>query len=638
MTLRSIRAAVGWSLWLTAALILNDLARLPLAGLRPAGAREAAAALVAAGLPLYGSAALIFLIFTAALSHLREARRGPSPEAAARILPWIAGAAFSALILAASGSILAGEPGTGRWSGAGLLPGLMATALGALASGWSTARLFRSAQRDGGGGRRAAAIIVLPLLLFALLAAPLVVRAAQRPPARSGSPAGSGHPDILLVVADSLRADALGCCGGSPGVTPALDGLAARGASMTTAMAAAPASAASVGSIMTGRLPSGHGLRWRGGRLAEGALTLAGTLRSQGYRTAAFVSSPVLSAAQDLDRGFDTWNDWHDDRLFARYPTALFSRLRVVAGGRPRSGAPPAAEMVDRALAWLSPSSDRPRFLYLHLDDPREPHQPPARCGAGGDESPSRLPSLDALLRSQVELDDAMLDEMKRHYASDVSAMDREIGRMLGALDGRIAGGGLLVVVTADHGTEFREHGSLGHGHTLYDELIHVPWILARPTSLPAGRVVTEPVSLIDLAPTLVDLAGLPSQESFRGGSLAPLLTGEGSRAAGAGPIVSEMDAIGFHTPSHWSRAARVGDLKVILTSTDVLGLEAWRRETFDLAADPAESAELHGSSPAAEELEEWLRGWMRDHPHGSGAGPAAPDSAGAGGRSDHEG
>lgn len=606
--MREIFRAALAALWLTAALVLTDLARATPGG-RGGGDL---AGLAGAGLLFYGAAAAIVMAAVALAAPLLGPGRSRPPAASRPASPLLAGVAAFVFL---SGAIFAGlDAASGaRRIGAPALVILLPVLLGAAAGGWLAARAVRAAACRGAGRLPLVATALLPLVGLGIVASPSIARSLRRE-APAPRPARE-LPDIVLVVADSLRADALHGTAPADPPTPSLDALASRGVTLASASAAAPAGVPSEASLLTGRLPSEHGARWREAAIAGDAVTLAEALRSSGYRTGAFVSSPTLSERQGLGRGFDRWDGTKDPRLFARYPGALFSRLVALTGRRARTEAPPAGEVLARALGWIEKPSKRPAFLYVHLADPHEPYAPPSDGGG-----PSGSVSLDPYLRGEAELDDAAFGRLEDLYRGEVSYLDREVGSFLDALRPRLDGGHLLVVFTSNHGEELRDHGSLGHGHTLYEELLHVPLILARPGEIPAGASRPDPVSLVDLAPTILDLAGLPAEASFHGRSVAALVK-DGSAPAPS-PIVAELDAIGTHTMRHWSRSARLGATKVILTSTDVLGAGAWHREIFDLATDPEETSDLTEPTPESERLEEWLDGWIRDHPPAPGIGP----------------
>jgi arylsulfatase A-like enzyme len=408
-----------------------------------------------------------------------------------------------------------------------------------------------------------------------------------------------GSPDILLIVVDSLRADALSCYGGSGAETPALDRIASQGALFKDVTAAAPGTTASTASILTSRLPSEHGVTGTLGILREGIPTLAEALRARGYETAGIVSSPLVSRTNGLDRGFATWDEDPDPRFAAIHPEVISAEILRSFGWKLRDEAPGARVMIDRALRFLAAPRSAPRFLYLGLIDPRG----------------FKPGTLGGILRGEIAMSADDLREARKLYGEKVAVLDGEVGRLLKSLEGGAASGDLLVVVTSDHGEEFMDHGSLGHGHALYEETLRVPLLISRPGSVPQGSVIHEAVSLLDVAPTILDLAQLPREESFSGLSLHPLLSRGTDQEPRKDPIAAELDVIGYHTSHRWMRAARRGDRKVILTAKDVLGLGGWDREAYDLATDPLERTRLAVLPAEAKELLTWLEERIRNEP-----------------------
>ena len=352
------------------------------------------------------------------------------------------------------------------------------------------------------------------------------------------SPALPRDGSVLVVTIDTLRADRVGAFGGPAGLTPNLDRLAARGVAFMNAFTPAPLTLPAHTSLFSGRWPFRHGVRVNGtDRVSDDVPLLAEDFRKAGLATGAVVGSLVLRSEVGLARGFDLY-----DESFA------------VNAGKP-AGAWQAErrgeEVVDRALAWLDSQKDRRFFLWVHLYDPHAPYDPPA---------PFR-------------------ERFESPYDGEVAAADAALGRLLGHLekDGRLAR--TLVAVAGDHGESLGEHGEETHGVFLYDATLHVPLVIAPPAG--KARRVAAPVSLVDLAPTLREAAGLPADAASDGVSLAPGMRGE---AAGERTVYAEsVYAAGL---LGWSplRAARDARAKFI---------EAAKREYYDLEKDPGEKRNL---------------------------------------------
>jgi len=287
---------------------------------------------------------------------------------------------------------------------------------------------------------------------------------------------------------------------------------------------------------------------------------------------------------------------------------------------------------VDRALAFLSNRASTPRFLYLHPADPRDPYAPPEALARAADPeykgSFKLFPrTLETILRGEQEVSEEDLRHARALYAAEVVSMDRELGRLFDALRERIESGRTILVFTSDHGEEFLEHDALGHGHALYQELIHVPLLVVQRGGVRPGTVISDPVTHLDIAPTILALAGLPPEPVFSGRSLSSIVDGSAAALAEF-DIVSEENVSGNRTTSHRIRMARRGAWKVILYSPDVFEIGPWRRETFNLGNDPAERESLPPGTAEADSLAERLRARVAGEPEGSAPnGEPAPEA-----------
>lgn len=358
--------------------------------------------------------------------------------------------------------------------------------------------------------------------------------------------AARGPRSVLLVCLDTVRADHLGSYGyGARPTTPALDALAASGTRFADVTAASGWTKPSVPSYLTGTPPSVHGVyegsAWRDGELTsdvlgDEAVTLAERFAEAGYATAAFVRNAQLAPGSGMEQGFDVYVDEAGD----------------------------AGQIVDAALRWLSEHGDRPFFLYLHILDAHWPYHVP-------DAAAERFAGVGALERfrsadwkqlredindGDVALDDDRLGELLALYDGALSYSDAQLQRLLQALETRGLRDDTVISVVADHGEEFMEHGRVGHGHGLYEALTSVPWILAGP-DVPVARI-DEPVSLLDLAPTLLGAAGLASERNAGPASTAVDRFASPRRAA---PVFAEHKG-----PDVYMQSLRVGTLKLVRT------------------------------------------------------------------------
>jgi arylsulfatase A-like enzyme len=421
--------------------------------------------------------------------------------------------------------------------------------------------------------------------------------------------ASGRQPDVIVILVDTLRADRIGACGGTRGVSPFVDELAAHATVFRRAYAPAPWTNPSVASLFTSRWPSQHGVVTFGAPLDDSEETIAEAFKARGYATAAFVGNFVLTKQSGFGQGFDEYDPVH-----------------IVAGPGVQTPKTRAANLLIPAAVWLTrlPKAPRPPvFLYLHYI---EPHLPYAPAPSAVDRLRGDRPRPDAsavtsrcFFANRMPLDAAELADVELLYDAEVLGLDEELRRLFSHLDARGLLHDAVVVFTSDHGEEFMEHGHLGHGQALYEELIHVPLIIRFPGQ-ERQVLIDDPVSLLDVAPTLLDVAGVPAPPSFEGRSLRPHWT-DWLRHKPTRPVVAEL--IGTEPSSRMTpheRGVVVGTHKLIVG----VGGE---HEAYDLAADPGEHAALDVSSGVASELDAVLRRWMADHVRAGAPAPAAPIS-----------
>ncbi|MCU0230605.1 MAG: sulfatase-like hydrolase/transferase [Acidobacteria bacterium] len=361
----------------------------------------------------------------------------------------------------------------------------------------------------------------------------------------------SGPPTILLVSIDTLRADRVGCYGRRGAGTPALDALAAEGVRFETAQTTAPLTLPAHASLLAGRTLPAHGVYDNGTfALPEAIPTVAESFEKAGWATGAFVSSPVLARRYGLARGFAQYDD-EIAKPSAQSGIVMYYDER------------PGTETVARALAWLERQAEKPALLWVHLWEPHAPYAPPPAQAARFPDDP---------------------------YQGEVAAADDALAQLLDGIGRLGRRSRLLAVVTSDHGEGLGEHGEPTHGVFLYRSTMAVPLVISGPAwGIRQGAEIGAPVSLADVSPSLLELAGLPPLPGADGYSLAPALTGKGALPSRPGVMAeSHLPQLEFG----WSglRAVVRGDLKLI---------EAPRPELFDLARDPREAEDLSGARPA---------------------------------------
>ena len=373
-----------------------------------------------------------------------------------------------------------------------------------------------------------------------LRALPLVLwRCCSAAPPRSRRGRGP-RPDILLITLDTLRADHLGAYGAPPDATPALDALAARGVVFERMLAASSRTAPSHASLFTSRWVRDHGIGFRNGSTRLGdEPTLASRLARGRLQTAAFVSNSMLRRRIGLDAGFDHYDDALPDHETNR---PVFERV--------------AEKTTARATRWLRETREtpRPRFLWVHYNDPHGPYTPPARyVKEPSGEPETTLPVLQIQrgfhgIPAYQALDGQ--DDPRQYlarYAGEIRYLDDSIGALVESFGRGPEGSGAIIAITADHGESLGEEDMwFSHGFATTPNLAHVPFLLLAD-GLPAGRVST-PVHHVDVLPTLLELAGIPVPEDAagRGARAGPARRGA---AGGGSPAVRGRGRGGLGVP-----------------------------------------------------------------------------------------
>lgn len=417
-------------------------------------------------------------------------------------------------------------------------------------------------------------------------------------------------PNLLLIVLDTLRADRLGPYGSTRGLTPFLDELATQGVVFENAYATSSWTSPSIASLFTSRHPIQHGVVGFESVLGEGEATLAESLRGLGFTSGGFSANFRIAGGLGYGQGFDVW--------------------RAYLGSTDPGESPkvPAGFVQKEALAWLNgvwhADSPRPVFLYVQFMEPHSPYDPPeaVRRRLVPHASREEADAANALLVGLRfgDLTDQQVALLAELYDAEVATLDAELRSLFAALQ---ANGFLehsIVVVAADHGEEFREHGMLLHGITLFEPGVRVPLLLVGP-GLEAGRRVAQPVSLLDVAPTILDLLGAPAQQRFEGSSLLSRLRDPGTAAA-SGDILLEL------APKPDPKEVRTHSRGLVRGSRKLLVDPSGQPRVFDLARDPAELA-ASGTESEASELVKALERARADLASRAGApAPAAPFDA----------
>jgi arylsulfatase A-like enzyme/Tfp pilus assembly protein PilF len=389
--------------------------------------------------------------------------------------------------------------------------------------------------------------------LFTAVFLTIVVPASTfgQSPAKAASPTAT--PDVFLITIDTLRADHVGCYGYKQVETPALDSLANDGIRFTEAFTHSPITNTSHITILTGLLPSVHGVTDFAVPLSPQHVTAAELLKKQGYETGAFIGAVILDSntlAPGLDRGFDFYDNFPkgDNKDAEGKNKPRWGRVE-------RRG----MEVVDHAEAWLNQHRAGPHFVWVHLYDPHDPYEPPPPFS----------------------------EKYKDHlYDGEIAYADSAVANWIAYLKKAGLYDNAIIIVTGDHGEGLGEHGEDTHGLFLYDSTLHIPLIIKMPSAARHGSVVDAQVRTTDILPTILAVTGVAPPAELNGESLVPLFEPGGTPSATSRELFGETDY-----PLRWGwaplRALRADNTKLI---------EAPRSELYDLQTDPKELKNLYST------------------------------------------
>jgi arylsulfatase A-like enzyme len=419
---------------------------------------------------------------------------------------------------------------------------------------------------------------------------------APAPASASAARIPFDRPDIVVVVLDGASALRMGLYGNEeePSPTPVLDSLVRESVVFDRAVSQAVYTIASVGSLLTGQYPERHQSVSFADRLRDDVVTFPGVLEKAGYRTVGFAGNAVVSKIFGLDRGYGEFFPVWEDEGYSGHGDSVVRSFRKWMGGLPGG----------------------PFLAYIHFREPHFPYNPPppfdTRYGPGllypdGIRDAAVVDALNGASLSGHPPEPEVLSRIRGLYDGNLAYADSLVGEIVQILDARGRARPTILVVTADHGEALFQHGFLGHNTQLYEESIRVPLLVRAPGLSP--RRVPDLVELIDLTPTILELAGLagdPALAGMQGKSLVPYLLGvEGAD--------SKTDRIAF-SRTVWDKprySARDRRFKLIWDS------RTGASELYDLESDPGESNDLAvgGAGPLLEEgyLRQELFRWYRE-------------------------
>jgi arylsulfatase A-like enzyme len=424
----------------------------------------------------------------------------------------------------------------------------------------------------GGEASRAYRASYLCLLLL-LLPLPAL------PAARQPEPPSQRFPNVVILTIDTLRADRLSSYGYPRPTTPNIDRLLASGARFTQARTVEPLTNPALCSMFTSLYPHEHGATRNGLRLRPDLPSVARSLARRGYRNAAFVGNWTLkNRISGLGDHFERYEE-------------IFTRKRWLGMFK---GEATAEDLTEAAIAWLDETrekSHRPFLLWVHYVEPHAPYRLQERFA----------PPLGIAVHGEASRSD--------RYDTEIAFVDHHLGRLLAAFDRDPAlKANTLFVFTADHGESLGEHGYWGHGRNLFEPTLRIPLGFAWTGRIRPGTTIDAPALNLDVAPTILGLAGLPIPSGFRGFDWAPIFQGAAPPRdrialfqAHKGAVLSAQEA---------SSARRKGLLEVgvmIGERKEIFRVAERRLWLFDLSKDPRETRSVAAGSRVSRHLHAWM-------------------------------
>jgi arylsulfatase A-like enzyme len=407
--------------------------------------------------------------------------------------------------------------------------------------------------------------------------------------------AAASAPNVLLIIVDTLRSDHLASYGYERRTSPAIDALAAQGVLFENSFSTSSYTLPSHASILTGRYPRDHQVEWDTAyrRPAQPVPTLPQMLQSQGYRTGAFSANTLyFSREHGFGRGFLHFEDFFHsaaDRAWRTGYGAIVQRLvrrplRMNLAARKL-----AADVTSAAERWISRDPGRPFFVTMNFMDVHDPYLPPQPYRSKF----STMANPGGLINFRGKVPESLTPEQLQGevdaYDGAIAYVDAEVSRLMSAIEAKGLTRQLLVIVTSDHGEEFFEHGSFGHGRHLYREVIQVPLIVWGPGRVAQGKRMSQPVSTAAIPATIMSLLGadaapfpIPSLQPLWEGTRTdfPLALSELKQTELAGPI--QYGSMRSLVDGSWHYIEQAG------RGYELFAFPTDPREAFNLATSPA--------------------------------------------------
>lgn len=416
-------------------------------------------------------------------------------------------------------------------------------------------------------------------------------------------PAPAGAPNVILLILDTVRAFNIGAYGYDRPTTPNIDALAQRGVLFEQAYASAPWTLPSHASMFTGRLPHEMSADMTA-PLDDEWPTIAEEMQKRGYLTAGFVANLNYCLwVSGLGRGFGHYEDFHVSPILIAHHSAIFrvagpQRMLVRLIGEPRLIFKDADQVNREFLNWQSTTKGRPYFAFLNYFDAHRPYLPPPPYDRKF--SASRAERFRVTRRgAKANLPPEAKTVLVNAYDEALVYLDDRIGRLVREIESRDSLRKTIIIITSDHGEQFGEHGLFYHANSLYAQLLRVPLLVVNGDRAAAGRRIPVPVSLRDLAPTVLDLSGSGTTGPFPGNTLSRYWSSDTAARLDAPPIAAELSPkaqlIADFAPKWRGMRSVIVDGRHYIVNGRNSRTGKTAEELYDIASDSLEERNLIG-------------------------------------------
>ncbi len=419
-------------------------------------------------------------------------------------------------------------------------------------------------------------------------------------------------PSLLILTLDTTRASNLGCYGYNKNTSPFLDSLAEKGILFQNAYTSATWTLPAHTSLFTGQMPSVHGVTFQNFFLSKKLITLAEILAARGYETGGFIGGPFLSSVFHINKGFE----YYDQKLDPHRKLRRYLLFRIAGRILGRNLWPPdgnrRADEINESLfpylEWLQ--KRKPFFLFVNYFDPHDPYEPPDYClkllntpkiSMKGDLNlyPLNKKTGIACHPNGVPLSPGEFQQLRDLYDGEIRFMDDQIARLWKQLETFGLLNNTIVIIAADHGESIGEHQFLDHGHTLYQEQVHIPMIVLGPGELSGGKAIDSPTEIVDIFPTILELLKIQLPENIQGMSFLSLLDRKNVQRSDR-PVWAELNEDSRPYFAAFRRRLRM----VLLKERKYVEASNGESQLFDLSTDQKELRNLVDAEPHIAEAE----------------------------------